>query len=214
MRNNKILNRLKTTLEAATAVQLVGVSGAFLIAVFLAVGLWNFGRESVAHFTGGLTTLALTAEDFEQIALSKTEDGKLVSTDTDCQLLFSPQQKMSNVSFTAKYSVHPGEVTMYYTTKEGQGFSATKRYRFFKEPGEENRYSVSFGVKKIQDIRIDPTTAAGNEMEISEIVINAPKTLGSFFAVGYGDIFNLLVYSGIIAACLGFVKEMVIKKTN
>ncbi|MEG1049066.1 MAG: hypothetical protein RSE24_00840, partial [Oscillospiraceae bacterium] len=79
---------------------------------------------------------------------------------------------------------------------------------------QENRYEISFGAKKMKSIRIDPTTTAGNNMKITEITINAPKTLGSFFAVGYGDIFNLLVYSGIIAACLGFVKEMVIKKTN
>ncbi|MEG1801065.1 MAG: hypothetical protein RR273_03725 [Oscillospiraceae bacterium] len=214
MNLNKLIKKPLDALAKASAVQLVAYSGVLLTVVFLINGLWGFAQESFLKSSGKLETVTLTVEDFEQVALQSTQDGGLVSTDGDCQLLLKREMLMSGVAFTAEYSVHPGEVTMYYTTKEGQGFSATKRYRFFPVSGQENRYEISFGAKKMKSIRIDPTTTAGNNMKITEITINAPKTLGSFFAVGYGDIFNLLVYSGIIAACLGFVKEMVIKKTN
>ena len=62
-------------------------------------------------------------------------------------------------------------------------------------------------LKNLASIRIDPTTIAGNSMEIESIVLNSPKSFIEFFAVDFKNIFNLLVYSAIIATVITLINE-------
>lgn len=200
--------------------QLLAYSIVFFVTIFILRGLADFSIESVARLSGRMATFTVPISEFEKVALvekipmNESEEGKLISTDSDPQLLLTQDIKASRISFKAEFSVHPGEITMYYTTKDGQGFASTKRYWFFPSQKDVDLYETSFSLKNIKSLRLDPTTEAGNEIKISEVTFNSPKSFLAFFAVGYSEIFHLLVHSSILASLLALVQEIVIKKSK
>jgi hypothetical protein len=115
--------------------------------------------------------------------------------------------KVSRITLNSTFTVAPGEMVVYYSEKDGQGYSANKRYWFYPDASGDNSYTVSMPIKNLKSVRIDPTTIAGNAMEIESIVFNNPKSFVEFFKIDFKNIFNLLVYSAIMATVITLVKE-------
>ena len=101
---------------------------------------------------------------------------------------------------------------VYYTTKEGEGFSENKRWWAQPVDGEDNWYVVEMGLKNVRSLRIDPTMYAGNQMTFGTFIINEERTLSDYIAPDARRIFNLLLYTGIISSVLRFVQEIFTKK--
>lgn len=194
--------------------QLLVCSVAFFVAIFFLRSFITFSIEGIARLTGKMETVVLSVEDFENVSLVGGENGKVLSTDADPQLILTRDMKVARISFKMETTIHPGEVIMYYATKEGQGFSPLKRNWFFLSTSGEDKYETSFRLKNIKALRIDPTTVAGNEMKISEIIFNEPKSVFQYFKVEFIDVFKLIVYSCILASVMMLVQEIVVKNSK
>ncbi len=149
----------------------------------------------------------LSADDFELVGIIKNENGEYISTDGDPQLILTKEMKVARISIVGQFSVTPGEMLVYYTQKDGQGFAPHKRYWFYKED-QSNVYTASMPLKKLKSIRIDPTTFAGNTMTIEQIIINKPKNIIEYFKPTVRDIFNLIIYSCIISSIVYLLKDL------
>lgn len=195
--------------------KLKNLNGAKLIVFCAAVlcVLWfgknaiAFGAETAARASGKMQTVTLSADDFDLIGIVKTENGSYVTTDSDPQLVLNGDMEISRITLNCTFTVSPGEMVVYYSQKDGQGYSATKRYWFYPDSTSLSSYTAQMQLDNYKSIRIDPTTVAGNTMEIESIVINGHKSLGEYFAVSFKNIFNLLVYSCLMATVITLAKE-------
>ena len=185
--------------------KLIAFCMAVIICLWFAKCLFFFGAEKVAASTGNMKTIVLSADDFELIGINKLDDGVYISTDHDCQMLYNCDTMVSRITINSNFAVDPGEVIVYYTQKEGQGFHPDKRYWFY--PDNEGIYTANIPLRKIFGVRIDPTIMAANTMTIDSIVFNAPKSFGQFFAVNGADIFRLFLYSTLVSAVITLLRE-------
>ena len=48
--------------------------------------------------------------------------------------------------------------------------------------------------------------------EFGDFIINEEKAFADYFTVSYGDVFNLILYTGIISSVLKFLQEMLKKQ--
>lgn len=183
----------------------------FFFLLFLMGDFITFAAETIAFKTGKLVTQEIKVEDMEWVSMEQKGE-YIVATDGDPQFILQPKTLVARIDFTVKYSVNPGEILLYYSSKEGQGFSDRKR--FWARPVEnfDNCYRVDMGIKRVNSLRLDPTMAAGNHMKMEKIIINSPKSFVDYFSINSGDFFDVTVFSLILASFLKLVKEFVTKK--
>ena len=177
-----------------------------LIALFVAKGVVNFAVESSAEKNGSLKSYTLSAEDFVWRGV-RNKDDVIVTTDNDPQLLLEGVQGFTSVEFYMDSSLYPGEMVIYYTEPGDEGFSPRKRL-WITPSDRQDWYVVETAMKNITSLRKDPTMYAGNILTFGDFVFNAEKSMGDYFAVSYGDVFNLIIYTGIISSVLKFLQEM------
>lgn len=191
--------------------QIIAFSAFFLVALFLLCGFWGYAAENISRSNETLVQSRMTVSDFQQISM-KADGDRLISTDSDPQLIWQADQKITNIKFYMEPSLYPGEIVVYYTTKDGEGFSENKRLWAHPVDGENNWYVAELGLKDVRGLRIDPTMYAGNHMTFGTFVINEERTLSDYIAPDARRIFNLLLYTGIISSVLKFVQEIFTKK--
>lgn len=194
-------------LKQLSGAKLILACAVVLCLVWLGKNLLGFGYEAVSRANGSMETFTLYADDFELIGIVKNEDGSYKSTDWDPQMVLVRDMKVARITIDGTFSISPGEMLAYYTQKEGQGFAAEKRYWFYADEGSDTAYTASMPLKNLKSVRIDPTTFAGNTMEINSITFNAPKSFVQYFAVDASHIFKLMVYSCLIGAAITMIKE-------
>ena len=183
-----------------------------LVASFVISGLYGFVTEAVARKNGSLVYSVLIEEDFVRNGIEYKE-GHLVTTDNDPQLLLETNQKFTSLKFYMESSIYPGEMVVYYTEPGDTGFSVQKR--LWIVPAEQRGwYIVETGMKNITSLRVDPTIYAGNVLRFGDFEFNREKTVGEYFEISYGDVFNLIVYTGIISSVLKFLLEIVKKEID
>ena len=124
-----------------------------LCVLWFGKNLFAFGYESFARSTGKMETVTLSADDFQLIGIVKTENGAYVTTDGDPQLILEKEMKVSRITLNSTFSVAPGETVVYYSEKDGQGYSAAKRYWFYPDASGYNSYTVSMPIKNLKSIR-------------------------------------------------------------
>lgn len=190
---------------------IIAFSALALIAVFAVKGFVGYTMENIARANETLEQSRLEVSDFEQVSM-KQDGESLVSTDADPQLILNVNRKMTNIKFYMETSLYPGEIVVYYTTDPRQGFSENKRLWAVPVSGESGWYAVDLGIKDVISVRIDPTIYAGNEMTFGTFVLNEEKTLSDYLSVAPSDIFNLLLYTGIISSLLRLLQEIFTKK--
>jgi hypothetical protein len=183
-----------------------------MIALFAARGVAYFAIESSAVKNGSLENYTLSAEDFVWNGIAD-KDGVIITTDNDPQLLLEGQQAFTSLEFYMESSLYPGEMVIYYTEPGDAGFSQRKRL-WITPSDQQNWYVVETGMKNITSLRIDPTMYAGNILDFGEFIFNEEKAFSDYFAVSYGDFFNLIVYAGIISSVLKFLQEMLKKEID
>lgn len=191
--------------------QIIAFSALFLVVLFLMRGFWDYASENISRSNETLVQSRMTVSDFQQMSM-KADGDLLISTDSDPQLIWQADQKITNIKFYMETSLYPGEIVVYYTTKDGEGFSENKRLWAQPVDGEDNWYIVEMGLKNVRSLRIDPTMYAGNQMKFGTFIINEERTLSDYITPDARRIFNLLLYTGIISSVLRFVQEFFTKK--
>ena len=144
---------------------------------------------------------------------SAEKEGVIITTDNDPQMILDGEQKFSSLRFYMESTVYPGEMVIYYTEKGDAGFSVQKRLWIVPD-SQMNWYIVKTPMKSVTSLRIDPTMYAGNILEFGDFIFNEEKSLGEYFTVSYGDIFNLVIYTGIISSVLKFLQEILKKQID
>lgn len=179
-----------------------------LVALFVFSGLFSFVTETAARKNGSLSTQTMHAQDFAWSGIA-VKDGVVITTDNDPQMIAEYTGKITSIKMYMESSVHPGEMTVYYTQPGDRAFSVHKRLWLAPVRGQPGWFMVETPVKNITSLRIDPTMYAGNVLTFGDIVINSEKTFGEYFSVSYGDFFNLFLYTGVVSSVLKFLQEMI-----
>lgn len=182
-----------------------------LVALFIVSGLFAFFTESSARKNGSLATKYMQAEDFAWSGIA-VKDGATVTTDNDPQMVAEYPGRLTSIRFYMEHSKHPGEMTVYYTQPGDPGFSVQKRIWITPVQGQPGWYIMETNMKNVSAIRIDPTMYAGNVLEFGDFIINEEKAFADYFTVSYGDVFNLILYTGVISSVLKFLQEMLKKQ--
>ena len=201
---DKLKNLSSRTIIIGTAI--------ILTAVFLLNGCISFLSESSARKDGSLLSKKMSAADFVWNGIAEKE-GVIITTDNDPQMILDGELKFSSLRFYMESTVYPGEMVIYYTEKGDAGFSAQKRLWIVPD-SQMNWYIVETPMKSVTSLRIDPTMYAGNILEFGDFIFNEEKSLGEYFDISYGDIFNLVIYTGIISSVLKFLQEILKKQID
>ena len=127
-------------------------------------------------------------------------------------MILVQDMKVCRITIDGTYKTAAGEILVYYTQKEGQGFAPTKRYWFYADENSTSTYTAEMPLMNLKSVRIDPTTFAGNTMEINSVTFNRPKAFMQFFSLDAGNIFSLIVYSCLGAAVITLLKEIFSKE--
>ncbi len=201
-----IVNKFKNL----SFIKIILLSFSLVISTFILLTLFIFGLESYYRMTGKLETLVLEMTDFEYIAIVRSGE-HLITSDADPQLLRTDDIYITNITLDIEYSLYPGEVTLYYTTNEGEGFSSKNRAWFTKT--DETIYKTDFFFPvKTNSIRIDPTDLAGNIIETNSIIINEEKSFFEYFKITPSRIYYLFLYSFLLSSIFGLAVEILNKK--
>ena len=182
-------------------------TAAALILLFVVKNLRYTGLRRAYRKNGSLVEYTYTVADFTQNSLAERGE-YLIATDSDPQLVREwPAQAIDTITFYMEAEIYPGEMVVYYTEDAAEPFSEKKRV-WITPTDRENVYTANLGLKKIRNIRIDPTMYAGNRMIFGDFVFNVPRSLADNFRITYGDIFNLIVYTGFISGLLKLLAEV------
>ncbi len=190
-----------------TPIKIIVFSFSLVLSVFLISTLFIFLFESFLRLTGKLETIVLYKDDFELVSIVEKENG-LVSSDADPQLIIEKDMYITSVTLDIEYSLYPGEVTLYYTTKDGQGFSSDNR-SWFTKTQDTIYFSDLFFAVNTKSIRIDPTDSAANFMNIKSITINKEKSFIEYFSISPTRIYHFILYSLLLASVTMFSKEVI-----
>ena len=183
----------------------------FVVALAFGIkGGYNYYRETSARKNGTLVTYTLSVEDFVYDGM-REKDGAWQTTDGDPKMYFSVNGGFTGVAVNADYMVYPGDIILYYTTVPDSDFSRKNRLYISQSKTEKELYTGSVPVTNVADIRLDPTTVAGNMIEFDSIIINPPHSLTDYLAVQTHNIMMWVIYSLLLAAIFRFVQEFFTK---
>ena len=142
--------------------------------VWAAAGLAGFVQNRTA------TPLALDAATAQAEGLAGQE-GIYESQDGDPKLIFQGIARPTRaVRLAAEFSADPGEMDLFYTQKEGQGFSVKKRVVGTPQADGSFLYTLPMGTR-LQNLRLDLGTTAGNRITLGEITLDPPLPAGHFW---------------------------------
>ena len=178
--------------------------------VFGADGCLNYYKEISARKEGTLVTKQLQVQDFV-IDGMREKDGQWQTTDGDPKLMINISGMFTGIEFTAEYLVYPGDIIRYYFTQPGEGFSPRKRLYVSQNNDNPQLYRCKTPATYVVDIRLDPTTVAGNMIDFDSIIINPPHSLSDYLTPAPYHLMMWMVYSLLLAAIFRFVQEFFTK---
>lgn len=178
--------------------------------IFGAKGCLGYYKENSARRNGSLSTLALQRQDFQLCSLVE-KDGGLRATDGDPQMHFELNGVFTGIAIKADYAVYPGDIILYYTEVRGADYSSAKMIYVSQDKEDPQLYTGRLPATQVASIRLDPTTIAGNLIDIDSVVINPPLSLADYLSVTPYHLLMWVVYSLLLAAILRFVQEFFTK---
>lgn len=178
--------------------------------VFGANGCLNYYKEISAGKEGTLVTKQLQVQDFV-IDGMREKDGQWQTTDGDPQMHLAVNGGFTGVEFKADYLVYSGDIILYYTTAPGTDFSRKNRVYISQDKNNTHLYTAKIPLTNVADIRLDPTTVAGNMIDFDSIIINPPHSLSDYLTLAPYHLMMWVVYSLLLAAIFRFVQEFFTK---
>lgn len=165
------------------------------LALLLLVHLGDFVANRVLYATGHFTTRELTVADFDLENLIELDDGRLVSTTADPQMLLKdPAQKVDTVYLELQTHL-PARATMVFYARDRQ---YTMRQVLY---GTAAGGGLSFYLPSLggASLRVDPVSVESNIITIERIVINQPRPVYAFFVFSANEWLALALLPGLLA---------------
>lgn len=178
---------------------------AVLLALSLLSSLLQYASDSIRFATGKLETTFLTVNDFETKDFVTLENGNLLSTSPDPWLTINEYNKPSTMlilSFNA--SEYPGEVNLYYTCKN-EDYNTTQKIWGKARNGGTYEFIMPRGI--IRNIRIDPSSTSGIEIDLKSVVINPRRSFLSYFMYSGESIFWFFAIGTMLCCFVACVAE-------
>ncbi len=186
-------------------------SALLFVSLFFVKGTVELIKEKSAIKDGSLAPFILSPSDFDFDGIKENGEGYKTTYD-DAKLILEKHTKLSSVRFTAQYSISPGEVVLYYKEPGDTDFSAQKRRWVYADDNVENGYIITLPLKEVTRIRIDPTMYRGNEMILGDFRFNREKSVSEYYSIDYTAVYNLILYTAVLSACLKYLQELILKK--
>ncbi len=197
-------------IEKIRLCQLVLLAAILTALAFAAKGIKDYLAEAAARKNGSMTTLDLQIQDFEQTAFKKV-DGGWRTTDTDPQLVYTVNGLVSSVYMEMDSQLYTGNVVVYYTNPGDSAYSAQKRMFLVQDKDNPSCFRGTMPLQQVENIRIDPTSVAGNVLDFGSIVINPQRTLADYFEITAYTVLMYMIYTALLAAILRFIQEFFTK---
>ena len=130
-----------------------------------------------------------------------------ISDNTDPKLIFENlHTPVRHVRLLADFATDPGEMDLFYTTKEGQGFST--RGRVVGVPQADGSFLYTLPPNTlVQSLRTDLGTAGGNAIALQEIVLNPTLPAAHFFAPTLRRLLGLAIWPALALCAIYIIIE-------
>lgn len=129
------------------------------------------------------------------------------SDSTDPKLIFENlHTPVRHVRLLADFATDPGEMDLFYTTREGQGFST--RGRVLGVPQADGSFLYTLPpFTGVLSLRIDLGTAGGNAIVLREIVLNPALPAAHFFAPTLRQLLGLAIWPALALCAIYIIIE-------
>lgn len=172
------------------------------LAVWVVLGAFHLGSDSLARAQGRLTEETMATTDWQLVGLTPNDDGTLTTVDGDPQMILENvgDRVVRTISYTAQFDGEARELCLYYTTKVGEDYSADRRV--FPRSVGDGRYIYTLPRTSLAALRLDPCSPEENKtvtLTMSSITLNAADTLPHFwqyFVPSWYQAFCLVLYPG------------------
>lgn len=184
----------------ATRILLLCYAGLLVCWLLAGVALFVYDRSA--------PTTVLTPQQAQLVQLAWQEDGTLLTTGGDPQLIFeNVQVPVRAVQLQAEFANAPGEMDAYYTRKAGQGFSPTKRsYGYLQQ---DNTYWYSLPPGNVESLRVDLGTAAGNQITLTAVVLNPQQPFLAYILPSFGNLVAFVVIGALAGGFIYTIMELI-----
>ena len=129
------------------------------LAVWVVLGAFHLGSDSLARAQGRLTEETMAATDWQLVGLTSNDDGTLTTVDGDPQMILEDvgSRVVRTISYTAEFDGEAREMCLYYTTKVGEDYSADRRV--FPQSLGSGQYVYTLPRTSLAALRLDPCKA-------------------------------------------------------
>lgn len=188
------------------------------LAVWVVLGAFHLGSDSLARAQGRLTEETMAAADWQLVGLTPNDDGTLTTVDGDPQMILEnvDGRVVRTISYTAQFDGEAREMCLYYTTKVGEDYSADRRV--FPQSVGEGRYIYTLPRTSLAALRLDPCSPEENKtvtLAVRDITLNAADTLPAvwqYFVPTWYQAFCLVLYPALAAAAVSMIFAVLKKK--
>lgn len=182
---------------------------------WLALGLWNFGSDSLAEAQGRLYEQAIELTEWQLVDI-EPYGGAYVTTSGDPQIIL--EDVSDRVVRTLRYSAEwldnePREMCLYYTTRVGEPYSQDRRV--FPQVAADGSYLYTLPRTSIVSLRLDPCSPDENKSVTfafvpAAIELNAAlPAFWQYFIPSWYQAFCLVLYPALAASALHWLLNVV-----
>ena len=186
------------------------------LAVWVVLGAFHLGSDSLARAQGRLTEETMAATDWQLVGLTPNDDGTLTTVDGDPQMILEDVsgRVVRTVSYNVEFDGDSREMCLYYTTKTGEPYSQDRRV--FPKVLADGTYVYTLPRTQIVALRLDPCSPDENKtvgltFTPQSITLNAASTLpggADYFIPTWYQLFGLIVYPALAAAALDWLRAV------
>lgn len=176
------------------------VAGVYACMLFISVtaSLFNFATDSIRFANGTLVTTNFDSQTLPQLNFEFLPNGNMRSITPDPQFIIDNKgMYATKVTFDIAFSRLPGEVNLYYTYGD-EDF--TDKQKIWGKAKNDGTYEFILPRGKINQIRVDPTSISGVELEIKSFTLNPKAKLTDYFKYTNDEIFKFVII-GVFITC-------------
>lgn len=183
----------------------------YLLVYSLVLGGWllftaaGFAADAVIYICGGFSPYACTLDDFDMLSLERADSMTCITLGEDSQMLLKDvPPHVRTLDTDVQFSTEIGEYILFYTTEEGQAFSAERAVYGVPYPGGWH-FELPRG--HIEQLRLDTGVIPAVTCSFSRIEWNALSSIWQLWQMDTCALFWCAVLPGFaVSAVLIFRK--------
>lgn len=182
------------------------------VCIWLLGGVCAFAGETLDRAAAGRGEYGLQPRQFDLLEIEPDGPGALRTRSEDPQMhLELGGQKLTGLRYTASFEREPRKMCLYYTTAPGADFDELKCVEPKAGPDGSFTYWLPPG-KTFYSLRLDPASAAGIRVEMSEVRLDMARPVWRYFALNGQGALLLGLAPGLVAAALRALGQLVQKQ--